>query len=257
MSISMTNIQQAIQAGVISPSQAQALAQQLLGSQQGLMGIQPQAVTPSPPSSGEILYMVGSQYDVTKQDKWYKLRYVARVGKEPWIIAWWEILPSRSLVASTIRWHRSILPRVNARDEYGMLLGVRYFKINEDFHLASPHMGTVWETSTLTATTWSDEDAVRGKYGIHASWPTRGSQVIPSIDYKNTQGLVIGQVRGHGRTVLGTEGWRAEKAIIDTIYLPQALFSRWRVLKRLHTLYPDVTFLEEPWTLERSSKSAR
>lgn len=212
------------------------------------------AAAPKPePIPGKTLLVVGEY--MVKHDKpaFYLCRGTTKVLT-------WHSCPSRALIASAVRWDRQMQPHVNAKDDFGYLLGVRYFKLSEDFHLVSPHQKTVWESNVLTATAWNDDEAVRGKAGIHAAWPTKSGRVTPRIDFeiKDVEQItLIAKVRGLGRFVTGETGWRAEKVIIDTMYLPSSLLGRWRVVKRLEKLYTEINFEEETWTLERSSRLAK
>jgi len=193
----------------------------------------------------------------------YKLKYAANYfslyhGLDTFVCSWnGKSMPSRSILAHAIRFHRSCRPRVNARDPVdGSLMGVRYFILTDDYHLQSPQQKTVWEKATLTVPQWSDDSAVRGEMGVHACWPAWNGVMQPHIDMECPNG-VMAQVRGYGKYVSGKEGWRAEKVIVDTVYLPPELVNRWRVVKRLSRLYPEITFEAEPWTLERSSRLAK
>lgn len=160
--------------------------------------------------------------------------------------------PTRALVAAIIRWDRDHRPKVNARDVFGSLLGVRYFRLTDHLMLQSPAQGTVWEAEVLHADHWSDESVVRGVYGIHAAWPSMGSDVKPVIDFEDSH--VVAHVRGQGRFAAGKMGWRAEIVIVDTVYLPRAV---WPHRRRLEKRYPAITFEEESWTLEKSSRSVK
>lgn len=185
-------------------------------------------------------------YSVGYLDKHYYLSRVSREGGRIDLYAG-SLPPSRALLAAVIRWDRGHRPRVNARDEFGSLLGVRYFRITDSLHLQSPSQGTIWDSAVLNAVGWSDDNAVRGSVGIHAAWPAMGANSFPVID---AGGQVIARVRGQGKYVMGKEGWRAERVIVDTVYLPHALKTASRV-RRMEALYPSIAFEDESWTLER------
>lgn len=194
---------------------------------------------------------VFGDYSLVETQWWYKLKHVKRGT-----VAGWKLIPSRAAIAAAIREERRTCPRVNARDDYGALLGVRCFDLTKDFRLTSPVQGTVWDSSVLTAVEWKEDGAVRGECGIHAAWPPRYWTAEPEIDCDGNTNI-IACVRGMGRFVAGEEGWRAEKVIVDRVFLPVSLWNRWRVLKRLQKLYPEISFEEQPWTLERSLRSAK
>lgn len=221
------------------------------GTVMGLLSGPPQPARPTEPI-GETVIVVGPYILADANDA---VRLYRREKIDLPLVATWSDMPSRALVAATIHWDRQRQPRINARDGIdGSLLGVRYFKITSDYHIASPIQHTVWESEIMTAHSWDEGEAVRGVCGIHAAWPARDGRVRPKIDAKN-EGWIVALVRGQGRFVCGKEGWRAERVIIDTAYLPSAIYHRWRVVKRLQRLYPSVTFEEETWTLERSLRS--
>jgi hypothetical protein len=184
------------------------------------------------------------------------IRLALYVGaEEKRVVCTWPRMPSRRAVAAAIVEDRLSAPRRNARDEYGALVGVKFFNVTGDYRLTSPVQGTVWNSSVLSAHSWDESEALRGVCGIHAAWPPRTWKRVPMIDSSSTDN-VVAVVRGLGKFIAGEEGWRAEKVIVDRCFLPQSLYSRWRVLKRLAKLYPEISFEEEPWTLERSLKSA-
>lgn len=207
-----------------------------------------------PPSSlptGPILLHL-HHYCVRKIGSCYHVQNL----KHRYEVCTWKFVPSRRILAAAIRMDRGFRPRFNARDEFGSLLGVRWFRLGDDLRLVSPNQGTVWDTNVLTVSEWCESDAVRGVAGIHAAWPTMGGTVQPEIDtVEPTNTLAL--VRGLGKFVSGATGWRAEKVIIDTVYLAPELINRWRVVKRLARLYPEISFEEQPWTLEKSKKSEK
>lgn len=215
----------------------------------GTNDLQPQRKEPD----GRTLICVGA-YKLKDTGKHFNLYH----DLDTYVCSWArKAMPSRSILAHAIRFHRACRPRVGKRDLVdGSLVGVRYFTWTDDYHLQSPQRKTVWESSTLAVAGWDESEAVRGVCGIHACWPSWNGAIQPHIDMECPNG-VMAHVRGYGKFVSGKEGWRAEKVIVDTVYLPPELVNRWRVVKRLNRLYPEVTFEEEPWTLERSSRSGK
>lgn len=129
--------------------------------------------------------------------------------------------------------------------------------------LISPHQGTLWPTMDLVAACWSEEDAVRGSAGIHARLVPRHWKIVGWPDDASSGGLeelnmplVTGIVERFGRYVLGTEGWRAEQAIIRELMAPST-----EIGLKLEQKYPDVIVhypdqLEEGETACKSEKSS-
>jgi hypothetical protein len=221
---------------------------------------------PDAPST-EVLLHIGEYQlcfawnGVYRLRKWKKVTQPAstQVGIHEGLVDWCY-LPSRSSIAAAIREDRLRKLCVNARDPMdGSLLGVRIFKLSPSLKLQSPNQGTIWESNVLQiADEWQETEIVRGAAGIHAAWPPRSLMVAPLIDTVKPDAVsLFSCVRGYGRYVAGTEGWRAEKVIVDRVFLPESIRSRWRMMKRLEKLYPEISFEEQPWTLERSLKLAR
>lgn len=185
----------------------------------------------------------------------YCLHYQYKVSglsfKNNTVVCTWEGIPTRSMLAAAIKWHRLGKLQRNARDAFGSLLGVRIFRMANCW-LYSPAQGTPWESSVLRAPTWDEQQAVRGTCGIHAAWPPRSLKVVPKIDtVAITHQNVFASVRGQGRFVAGEEGWRAEEVIIDTVYLPFEQLQNRNLLKQITKQYPEIDFVREPWSLER------
>lgn len=219
-----------------------------------LMGYYPafEQPTPKEPAPEGRPIWVSSRYSVYKGERYQLYR------NEGWVVVrGWKDAPSRTTLASSILDARAREPRANAKDMFGMLLGVRFFRVGPDLFLHSPVRLTRWESSQLHAGQWQEDDALRGACGIHAAWPPKSFRVAPKIDHESTESLVVGEVRGFGKFVTGKEGWRAEKCAIDRIFLPTDVWVRKSHRKQLEKHYPEVAFEEEPWTLERSSKSER
>jgi hypothetical protein len=236
-----------------SMAQAMGMSGQQLN---GLLGQQPNQFgigkLPQQQPNPVKTILVAGPYKLTFRESWYVL------SREDKHIVAWLLLPNRSMIAAAIRNYRNSLPCPNSKDAFGSLLGIRFFTLSDDFILCSPQQRTRWETSVLTVEHWDESEVVRGVSGIHAAWPPRKLTRSPFVDSVDRPELTLtAAVRANGRFVAGKEGWRAEKVIIDTVYLPPELLGRSRILKRLQNLYPEVSFEEEPWTLERSSKSEK
>lgn len=109
----------------------------------------------------------------------------------------------------------------------GELVGWRLFLVDDRTGtLRSPYMGTVWHEPELRAATWSRHDAVRGHAGIHAWWPAAdgGPPAAALVEWVWQLGLVLAEVRGSGRYVAGTDGWRAEVVrVVRVVVSPEEL----------------------------------
>jgi hypothetical protein len=125
--------------------------------------------------------------------------------------------------------------------------------------LRSPVRSTFWPTAELTAETWTDEGGVRGEVGIHAHLVPRHWKVVSELGSDSTV-RVAGIVERFGRYVLGTEGWRAEQAVIRELMAPST-----EIGLALEQAYPDVIVHypdqtdegEFKWTSEKSSELER
>lgn len=193
---------------------------------------------------------------------WYILavangKFVIDYKKET--IAAFNYLPSRNTIARVILDHRRTLPLVNARDIDGSLLGIRVFMLNDALQIISPTQFTIWKTEQLAVQSWDESAVVRGVAGIHAAWPARSTYTYPAIDHPTGEHCYLADVRGFGKVVKGITGWRAERCIIDRFYLTKQWFDRpqRRYLQTLVANYPNIEFLEEPWTSEKSLRSLR
>lgn len=241
--------------GQIVASQKQSAQQQQLQTQNMQLNVSPYgAVSRLFGSTSAEEYpticLIGT-YRVIHTDDWYMLELPDKTRPVAW-----KSIPSRSLLAAAIKQVRQHRLRMNARDDYGSLLGVRAFKLTGNYLLQSPSQNTIWTEDHLTTSNWDEGEVVRGLAGIHAAWPPMSFASRPLIDTIADVG-VIASVRASGRFVAGKEGWRAEKVIVDTVYLPSHILTHWRIIKRLTKQYPNISFEEEPWALERLSKSGK
>lgn len=112
------------------------------------------------------------------------------------------------------------------RSKDGALYGWRTWRI-ESGRLVSPSQRTVWKGPMLTAENWSTTDAVRGRGGIHAysrAWMLE----VGRWHYPSLQDQVWGRVRAYGDYVLGEDGWRAERVVVDTLLVPRSMRKRRR-----------------------------
>jgi hypothetical protein len=168
----------------------------------------------------------------------------------------WEGLRDRKLLAAAIRRHRETwmtprraLPDPTAPDTLGWRVwwwdAVRQ-------RLVSPTQGTVWETAELRVPHWDHGDVARGVAGIHAARMPRDWRRA-DIAYHHELGCyaryhdelddfvesrkqtIVGVVERFGKYVLGTEGWRAEIAVIRNLRAPNM-----EIGLELEKAYPDV-----------------
>lgn len=139
--------------------------------------------------------------------------------------------------------HSTSLPRLLRPDpEVGDTMGWRSWLWHDGYKLlVSPHYETLWESAELSAAHWSDDDAVRGVAGIHARLVPRHWKIVGWPDDESSNGidqdprLVTGVVERFGRYVMGTEGWRAEQAVIRELMAPNT-----QIGLELEQRYPDV-----------------
>lgn len=82
-------------------------------------------------------------------------------------------------------------------------------------------------------------DSDEGRYGTMTMWVSNGT-----VTTGNAAGVVGGVVRGYGRTVLGTRGFRSEKAEILALYVEKRDPKRVAMKLRLEHLYKVPTFLD-------------
>lgn len=154
-------------------------------------------------------------------------------------LAVWPARPKRRQLADTIRSLRAGLPSRSAPST----LGWRAWNWDAVARvLRSPHRGTPWPTAACQASAWSDEDALRGRAGIHArrmprDWrraiwkPSDTQQEGPAPH----PGLVCGIVERYGRAIVGPLGWRAEHVVIRGLVAPSI-----EMVLALMERYPDV-----------------
>lgn len=255
------NSQQAMQQGLAQMSLAQQqkvlslsqVQQKMLAQQLGAYGMHPgqflaSPSPPPPPKPEGIPLWVGGRFALYQTDMEVFSLYRTKDWQR---VMGWPEPPSRRTLAATLLDLRARDLQVNATDIFGMLLGVRLFLIGNDFKLRSPMRETVWETNQLSVPIWAEDEVVRGVAGIHAAWPPKSLRVRPLIDFGKYHRLAIAEVRGHGKFVKGEEGWRAEKVIIDRVFLPADTWNNKLYRRRLTENYPQVTFEEEPWRLAK------
>jgi hypothetical protein len=116
-------------------------------------------------------------------------------------------------------------PHLRAGD--GALVGWRYWRVSSALPdlLISPFRQTRWDGPVLTAHTWSTHDAVQGLAGIHATHTQKQARRFAALErgyrgsYTYTTTVAIGRVRAYGRYVVGTNGWRAERVIVDKLFI--------------------------------------
>lgn len=107
--------------------------------------------------------------------------------------------------------------------------------------LCSPAQGTIWHTPELRVKRWNASEAVRGIAGIHAArmprdWRRAKLEHHGELaTYRGDEHTIVGVVERFGKYVLGTEGWRAEIAIIRKLRAPNI-----EIGLALEKAYPDV-----------------
>lgn len=121
-------------------------------------------------------------------------------------------------------------PRAGARWPDGTLAGWRAWRVREDGALVSPVWGTRWDAPRCRcdAERWNDSAALRGVAGVHAYWPGVAGYLPRGLGTdveraQQGQPVAVGLVAGWGRVVVGEDGWRAEHAAAQLIYVPSAL----------------------------------
>ena len=123
-------------------------------------------------------------------------------------------------------------PVPGARREDGALIGVRTLHVDEDGVLSSPAQGTIWTGPVLSAPEWSDSSVIRGVCGVHACWPASTGALPEGHDAPRANSLA--EVIGWGRSVQGTEGWRAEHVMLVRVQVPPELVAAVRAR------YPEI-----------------
>lgn len=103
--------------------------------------------------------------------------------------------------------------RMALRTSAGEIVGWRVWAVGEDGLLVSPAQHTSWTCSTLEADRFEKGCVVRSAAGIHATWGP------PNEEPTQASGQVVGRVRGRGEYAAGPEGWRAEVAEIDKLWV--------------------------------------
>ena len=121
-------------------------------------------------------------------------------------------------------------------------MGVRIWRMGEDGLLRSiTRQYFVWTSSRVRAESFTVSDVVHGDTGIHAyrmpgdvdGW-LRGAPTFLYFTRENLQD-VYGIVERFGLYVLGTEGWRAEEAVIRKLWANSP-----EQAALLRAAYPDV-----------------
>lgn len=145
----------------------------------------------------------------------------------------------RDIYAHIARWP-SGAPLGPQRMADGTLAGWRWWSIAPDGHLRSPHQDVPWlaPRCACRAAQWDDDAALRGRAGIHAVHPAGhgGPPRDAMIRWlrRDVPLLAVGLVAGWGRVVVGEDGWRAEHAAAQLIYVPRGC------LRRVARRYPRV-----------------
>lgn len=103
--------------------------------------------------------------------------------------------------------------RRRRRASDGALVGVRWW-IFDGACLMSPYQCTVWPTRELIAPHFGGGSRCRMRPGIHAFWRRR-----EAVQEAVNAGNIVGRVLGYGRYIAGHEGWRAERVVIDRLWI--------------------------------------
>jgi hypothetical protein len=116
-------------------------------------------------------------------------------------------------------------------------LGWRAWEWDDRAHaLRSPAQGNLWTEPELRCDKWEQDDAVRGRGGIHALWPVpKGWQDKDSKWFAPDPTTVVGIVERFGHYVLGEDGWRAEWVVI------KELAAEASIIEAVRKAYPDIT----------------
>lgn len=131
---------------------------------------------------------------------------------------------SRSAAAVALLRMRAQLPVCGVKHHDGALLGVKALRIDSAGTLHSPQRGTEWPGPALIAEEFSFASAVEGKAGVHALWPRRDGEHAQCVKgYLPERRPAVAVVAGYGRYVTGKIGWRAEKVLLQTVYVPTDL----------------------------------
>jgi hypothetical protein len=117
--------------------------------------------------------------------------------------------------------------RAHFRAGDGALVGWRYwlvFRAQPD-ELVSPVQHTHWEGPVLSAHAWSTAAAVEGVAGIHAAHTQKQAR-YRAVMARTRRGwgrdictVAFGRVRGYGNYVIGVHGWRAQRVIVDKLFI--------------------------------------
>lgn len=132
----------------------------------------------------------------------------------------------RAADGGLVGWRYWVLPRLagaSITEDIQQLINPS-FDVSLPSTLRSPHRGTIWDGPTLSAFEWSDEAACEGNAGIHALSSSLAIPAYspPALYYGSVH--ITGRVRGYGRYVLGTRGWRAERVVIDYLRVPNDVY---------------------------------
>jgi hypothetical protein len=97
------------------------------------------------------------------------------------------------------------LPPQYPADRLGRALGTRICVIDDDGIIRSPHVREyIWCNRHQEAVAWDDDEAIRGKAGLHAVWHL--PRAVPAH-----RDLVVLHLAAHGRMAVGAVGFRAQR----------------------------------------------
>jgi len=128
-----------------------------------------------------------------------------------------------------------------------MLVGLKvlYWRGNK---FLSPTMRTAWNGCTMRVEDWDDTEALRGRCGIHAAWPSQsGKEIATELEGYLTRrinfisgdwyarGQIIAELVGWGQCITGDLGWRAEIAMIKKVFVIDK-----SLIPRIQEAYPEI-----------------
>lgn len=148
---------------------------------------------------------------------------------------------TRTAAAEALLRLRARMPLRGAKFPDGTLIGIKALRIGIFGSLYSPQRGTRWLGPSLVAKDFSLTAAVLGKSGVHAMWPRRdGKHAVGIQDYLPAINPAVAVVAGYGRFVTGKLGWRAEKVLLQTVYVPT------RLRRVVTSTYKEVVVIASP-----------
>lgn len=90
-----------------------------------------------------------------------------------------------------------------------------------------------WAFAACAVASHSTPPAEKCSCGLYAA-KTREQLVGMSYHHYTTDDVVIGEVAMSGKVIPGTQGWRAQKARVQKVYVP---YTRWRLAEEIAAAY--------------------